>query len=171
MKAKFCFVLSISFLVLFMFSSGCSQKAATTQPAPVSRLEPVPSPAPTAQPMPPQPKPVVQKPMAGSVFFASNKSDITPQAAVALRNQAEWLKQNPEMKMQISGNADQRAGEEYNQALGQKRADAVKDYLVQLGVGADRLETTSYGKDRPICTESKENCYSANRRVDLQAIG
>lgn len=155
MSARFCVVLFVGLLALSLF--GCSgQKSAQ---APSGPLPPVYTFAP------------VEKPTPESVFFATDKSDITPQAAVALKNQAEWLKQHPDTKMQITGNADQRASQEYNQALGQKRADAVKDYLVQLGVNADRLETASYGAARPVCTESEENCYAANRRADLRAIG
>jgi len=108
---------------------------------------------------------------AQSVYFGTDETGITPQAQSALKSQAEWLKQNPHAKMEITGNTDPRAGEEYNRTLGQKRAEAVKDYLVGLGVSPDRLETRSYGKDRPVCNEATENCYASGRRVDLEVTG
>jgi peptidoglycan-associated lipoprotein len=90
---------------------------------------------------------------------------------VVLKNQAEWLRQNPNTKVEIAGNADQRASEEYNQKLAQERAEAVKEHLVGLGVSPDRLMTASHGKDKPVCGESTEACYAANRRVDMSVIG
>lgn len=181
MNAKFCFVLLIGLLALCLVgcSSSKSKQAAQSQQLlpPVSRLEPVPSPQP-AQPMAQSSQPVAQpvqqampRPMPQSVFFETNQSKITPHAEAALRDQAEWLKRNTGKKIEISGNTDQRAGNDYNLQLGQKRADAVKDQLVSLGVSPDRLQTTSYGKERPVCTDSTENCNAANRRVDLRTIG
>lgn len=169
MKAKFCLFLFVGFLAVCLTGCSCAQKTAKVEPVPVTKLEPVAAP-PAVQPMPP-PKPVAQQPMPQSVFFPTDKAEITPQTAVVLKNQAEFLKDNPGTKIEITGNADQRGSEAYNQTLAQKRADAVKGYLVEMGVNPDRLTTRSLGKDKPVCDESTGNCYAANRRADLQAIG
>lgn len=105
------------------------------------------------------------------VYFMVGKYSITPRAAKVLQKESEWLKQNPDTKINISGNADSRASKKYNRILAQKRADAVKNRLVALGISPDRIQTTSYGKDNPVCTKTTKGCYAANRRVDLQAIG
>ncbi len=169
MKAKLYLVMALVAIAFCAAGCGCFQSK--KGPPPVARVEPAPQPA--VQPPPPQvvvvPQPLA--PIPESVFFATNKSEITPEGAVILKNQAEWLKQNPNARIEISGNADQRAGEEYNQELGRKRADAVKGHLVDLGVNPDRLKTTSLGKNKPVCAESTEACYAANRRVDLSVIG
>jgi peptidoglycan-associated lipoprotein len=115
--------------------------------------------------------PEARAPVPRSVFFATDKSEITPSGSVVLKNQAEWLQQHPNARVEIAGNADARAGEEYNQKLAQERADAVKGHLVGLGVNPDRMMTASHGKDKPVCGESTEACYAANRRVDLSVIG
>jgi peptidoglycan-associated lipoprotein len=172
MYAKICSVLFTGLLMVSLVccSSFGSQKTAQ-DPAgklpPVSRLEPVPSQS--AQQMIRGPE--TQKPMMESVFFATGKHNITDQSAEVLKQEAEWLKENPQTKIQISGNTDQRGGAEYNQKLAMKRAEAVKNQLANLGVDPDRITTTSYGKERPMCQDATTNCYATNRRVDLQAIG
>lgn len=105
------------------------------------------------------------------VYFTVGKYSITPRAAKVLQKESEWLRKNPDTKISISGNADSRAGKKYNRILAQKRAEAVKNRLVALGINPDRIQTTSYGKSNPVCTKTTRNCYAANRRVDLQAIG
>ncbi len=156
MKAKFSSVLLLCFVAACLL--GCkSQPQAQGPKPPVSEAKLV--------------YPVVQAPSIAPVYFARNDDQVMPQAAPSLDRTAEWLKQNPGIKVQISGNADQRASEEYNQELAQRRADAVKAQLAQRGVNPERLETKSYGKDRPVCSEATERCYGFNRRVDLQAIG
>jgi peptidoglycan-associated lipoprotein len=172
MKAKVCMVVLFGLVVLCLAACACgTSKPATAEvpPPPVARAEPAPQPPPPEAKAPESvvPEPVAQKPAPASVFFATDKSEITPEAAVVLKNQAEWLKENPEAKVEISGNTDQRASEEYNQALGQKRADAVKEYLVGLGVSGDRLETASYGKEKPLCSDLTKDCHATNRRADL----
>ncbi len=174
MSGKNCLVVLVALMAICLAGCGCfQQKPAVAQnpPPPVTRVEPAPEPAPV---QPPPPAPVAQAPVIPvpeSVFFSFDKADITPQAAVTLKNQAEWLKQNPDAKVSISGYADERGTEAYNQKLGQERADAVKGRLTQLGVSSDRMTTTSYGKDKPVCAEPAEKCYSANRRADLDMTG
>jgi peptidoglycan-associated lipoprotein len=96
-------------------------------------------------------------------FFDFNKADIRADAREALGKTAEFLRNHPEVKATIEGHCDERGSTEYNLVLGDRRATAVKNYLVQLGISADRLTTTSLGKERPFCTESNEECWQRNR--------
>jgi peptidoglycan-associated lipoprotein len=98
------------------------------------------------------------------VFFAYDRSDLDDSAAVTLRRQAAWLARYPAVVLLIEGHADERGTRDYNLALGARRAATVRNYLVSLGVAAARLETVSYGKERPQCSESAEFCWQQNRR-------
>jgi outer membrane protein OmpA-like peptidoglycan-associated protein len=104
------------------------------------------------------------------IYFDLNKSAIRPDAAITLKNNVEWFRQNPGRKVSIQGNCDPRATEKYNLALGQKRADAAKRYLVSLGVDGVLLETLSHGKYRPSCREKEESCWARERRVDFEPM-
>lgn len=96
-------------------------------------------------------------------YFDFNKADIRADARQALGQTADFLRQYPQVKATIEGHCDERGSTEYNILLGDRRASAVKNYLVQLGISADRLNTVSYGKERPFCTESNEECWQRNR--------
>jgi len=98
------------------------------------------------------------------IHFDFDKYDLKPEARGILRELANFLLEHPEYKVRIEGNCDERGSEEYNLALGTKRANAAKDYLVSLGVSPDRLDTISYGEDRPLCYEHNESCWWKNRR-------
>ena len=97
-------------------------------------------------------------------FFDYDKADIRPDARIALQQSADFLKGYPNERFTIEGHCDERGSTEYNLALGQRRANAVKEYLVGLGISADRIQTTSWGKEKPFCTESSEACWQQNRR-------
>ncbi len=121
----------------------------------------------------PPPPPVVEKgPSDDELFlkevrdayFDYDKADIRPDARDALSKTADFLKGHPQFKVTIEGHCDERGSTEYNLALGQRRADAVKQYLVSLGVPADRLATVSFGKEKPFCQEHAEPCWQQNRR-------
>ena len=99
------------------------------------------------------------------VLFSFDKSNLDDAARAALQKQATWLSRYQAVTVAIQGNADERGTREYNIALGARRATAVKDYLVSLGVRYDRLTTISFGKERPVCAESNEACWSQNRRA------
>lgn len=99
------------------------------------------------------------------VFFATDKYNLDSADRAILRSQAEWLQQNSEIRLMIEGHADERGTREYNIALGARRASAVRNYLVRQGVAPDRLETISYGKERPVSLCSSERCWSKNRRT------
>jgi peptidoglycan-associated lipoprotein len=100
-------------------------------------------------------------------FFDFNKSDLTPDDQTALTHDAYYLKSHPNSKIRIGGYCDQRGSEENNLGLGQRRADAAKQFLVNLGIPESSIATVSFGKDRPFCTETTETCYQKNRRAHL----
>lgn len=124
----------------------------------------------TAPPPPPPPQP--QGPSVEELFqekvrdiyFDYDKSDIRDDAKPVLAANSEFLRQNPSIKFTIEGHCDERGSEEYNIGLGDRRATATKEYLVTLGISADRINTISYGKEKPQCTEKTEECYQRNRR-------
>jgi peptidoglycan-associated lipoprotein len=97
------------------------------------------------------------------VFFAYDRSDISAEGQQILQRQAEWLKRFPQVSVTIEGHCDERGTREYNLALGERRATAVKNVLVALGIPAARIQTISYGKDRPIVVGSDEAGYAQNR--------
>lgn len=97
-------------------------------------------------------------------YFDYDSANIRPDAREALQKTADFLKNYPSLRVTIEGHCDERGSTEYNLALGQRRANAVKEYLVSLGIPADRLSTTSWGKEKPFCTEGTEACYAQNRR-------
>jgi peptidoglycan-associated lipoprotein len=99
-----------------------------------------------------------------TVHFAYDKYDIQDEDRAILQRQAAWLGKYPAVRITVEGHCDERGTREYNLALGARRANAVKEYLVSLGVSAGRLDTISYGKERPMCTESNEDCWAQNRR-------
>ncbi len=99
------------------------------------------------------------------IFFDYDTSDIRPDAQATLQKNATWLIAHPDVKVVVGGYCDQRGSDEYNLALGQRRADAAKNALVTMGVAADRLSSISYGKEKPFCSESTEQCWQLNRRA------
>jgi peptidoglycan-associated lipoprotein len=122
-----------------------------------------------APPPPPAPAPQVDLnelflKEVRDAYFDFNKSDIRPDAREALSKTAEFLKNYPQIKVTIEGHCDERGSTEYNLALGDRRANATKQYLVSLGISADRMTTVSFGKEKPFCMESNEACWQQNRR-------
>ena len=102
-----------------------------------------------------------------STYFDFEKYNLKRAARETLEKNADWLSKNPDKNVVIEGNCDERGTVEYNLALGQRRADASAKYLMDLGIAKDRLSTISYGKERPLCQESNEQCWSKNRRADV----
>jgi peptidoglycan-associated lipoprotein len=101
------------------------------------------------------------------VFFTYDSFSITDDGRHALSGDAEWARSNPYAQLKIEGHCDERGTSAYNLVLGEKRAKAVRNYLVELGVAPTHLSVVSYGKERPFCTEHTESCYSQNRRGHL----
>lgn len=108
-------------------------------------------------------------PEENSVYFATNEYKVTAQFQKVLENQADWLKQNPGVSVLVEGHCDERGTREYNLALGERRANAAKDYLVSLGVDAGRISTISYGKDKPLVLGSTPEDWALNR-VTVTAV-
>ena len=99
------------------------------------------------------------------VFFESDQSDLTPQARATLDKQVQWLQQYSQYSFTIEGHADERGTREYNIALGARRAQTVRDYLVSRGINPARMRTISYGKERPVAVCNDISCWSQNRRA------
>ena len=102
--------------------------------------------------------------VADRVFFATNESVLTTASRDTLRKQAEWLRKNSKINVVLEGHADERGTREYNLALGERRANAVKDYLMTYGISGNRLSVISYGKERPVDSGSNPLAWSKNRR-------
>ena len=98
------------------------------------------------------------------VFFATNESVLTTASRDTLRKQAEWLRKNSKINVVLEGHADERGTREYNLALGERRANAAKDYLMTYGISANRISVISYGKERPVDSGSNPLAWSKNRR-------
>jgi peptidoglycan-associated lipoprotein len=142
-----------------------------------SRGEPTPTPTeptPPAQTAPRGPTPGSVEDFRVSVgdrvFFGYDRFDLTPEARQVLERQAAWLRQYPNVRILVAGNCDERGTREYNLALGERRASAARDYLVSLGVAANRVETVSYGKERPLDARSNEEAWSVNRNAHTQIV-
>ena len=105
------------------------------------------------------------------VFFATNESILTTASRETLRAQAGWLRKNPSINVVLEGHADERGTREYNLALGERRANAAKDYLMTYGISSDRITVLSYGKERPVDSGSNPLAWSKNRRsVTVKAV-
>ena len=168
-------------IVISVGAAACGKKPALPAPAP----PPPPAAAPAAPPAPPPPPPpatppppaapteeeifsktpldVLQKNL-GTVFFDLDESTIRDDARGILQKNADWMKRWPSTRITIEGHCDERGSAEYNLGLGERRATAVRDYLVTLGIGADRIQVVSKGKESPVCTDKTEGCWQQNRR-------
>ncbi len=162
-------------------AAGCHKKVPPQAPAPPP---PPAAPAPPPPPPPPPPAPApAPKPLTeeeifarksledlnaehplDDAFFDFDKSEIRDDAKPALQKDATWMQKWSSTQVTIEGHCDERGSAEYNLALGERRASAVKDYLLSLGVPAGRLTTLSKGEEQPFCAEHDENCWQQNRR-------
>ena len=106
-----------------------------------------------------------QQAVGDRVLFSVDEAVLTPAAQTVLDGQAQWLVTNADYRATIEGHADEQGTREYNLALGARRANAVREYLIAQGVSVDRLQVVSYGKERPIEICSEESCYAQNRRA------
>ena len=184
MNRKWIVLIAVLFALLVV--TGCSKKA-----KPVAAPEPIPAapePEPRVEAPAAEPDPVekVQAPtlaeleedarrsgLLGDVFFDFDQADLTQEARSRLAKNAEFMKSasGSGLTFAIEGHCDERGTNEYNLALGDRRAQATKDYLVSLGIGAGRFNTISYGEERPFYTESSESCWQQNRRARFVVTG
>ncbi len=107
------------------------------------------------------------RPSTNALYFAFDSSAIDAAGLAVLDAHAAWLRSHPAVAITLEGNCDERGSREYNLALGQQRANAVRDHLVAQGVAASRIDTVSFGEERPACTGSGEACWAQNRRADI----
>ncbi len=180
MKRTMMLLLSLVLMLSLFALYGCPKKAEVSsapeeQPKAVEKAPEAPKveKAPEA----PAPAPEAAKPEAAAkaeaglqpIYFDFDKSFIRDDAKPVMKANAAYLKANPNMKIKIEGNCDERGTIEYNQALGQRRAQSAKKYLTDLGIKASRISLISYGKEKPICNEHTEDCWQKNRRDDIVA--
>ena len=167
-------LLALAVLAGVMMVSGCAKKATQQPPTPAAPPPaPAPAPAPTPPPPPPPPPPVPTPAPAPSVtvgdlqpaFFDYDSDALRDDARAALDKDAHLLRDNPTWKIVVEGHCDERGTVEYNQALGERRAQAAHDYLVQAGIDASRLRVISYGKERPFSEGHDEAAWAQNRRA------
>lgn len=104
------------------------------------------------------------------IYFDFDKSFVRDDAKSVMKKNAEWLKANPKAKIRIEGNCDEQGTVEYNQALGQRRSVSARKYLTDMGVASSRISLISFGKEKPVCTNSAESCWQKNRRDDFVVV-
>jgi peptidoglycan-associated lipoprotein len=178
----------IAVLALAIFVSACGKKHPPVVPAP----PPPPAPAPVATATPPPPPPPARPPVVpptptpapteaelfarmsladlnrqgplADVFFTYDQADLSDAARTGLQKNADWMKKWTSTRVTVEGHADSRGTSEYNLSLGERRAAAVRDYIVSLGVPAARINIVSMGEEQPQCTEETEACWAKNRR-------
>jgi peptidoglycan-associated lipoprotein len=174
-------------IVVFAFAAaavlplaqGCKKKPPTTTAEARPQVE---APQPPEERVPPPPSSAPRDVEAADVmatdiaklntmgylkdaYFDYDQSDLREDARSALSGNAEWLKRYPSIQVLIEGHCDERGTSAYNLALGDRRANAARDYVDSLGIASSRIRTVSYGKERPACTESTEDCWQRNRRA------
>ncbi|MFZ3121893.1 MAG: peptidoglycan-associated lipoprotein Pal [Thermodesulfovibrionales bacterium] len=179
------FLLFLAFVLVFVFA-GCAKKAITTpveqeapketaqkaapvEQTPMKAEEPVMA---KAEPKKVETVPVKEvteaKPAQfGNILFDFDKYTIREDAKPTLKSAADWLIKNKSAAMILEGHCDDRGTNEYNLALGEKRAKSAMDYIVSAGVTKNRLDTISYGEEKPLCKEQTEDCWQKNRRVQF----
>jgi len=154
-------VLVTVFLAIFI--TGCPKKTPPPPPPPIE----VPPPVPIEEPIIEIPEPELE---LRTVFFDLDKYNVRPDQQARLIDNAEQMRQFADANVILEGHCDERGTSEYNMALGAKRANAIKNFLSEYGIAAVRLQTKSYGEERPVCTQSTEGCWDKNRRVEFIVI-
>lgn len=145
--------------------SACSKKAPQElPPAPVDTSRPAEPTGPTG-PVKGSQEDFIASISSDRIFFELDDYGIDAQDQETLRSQAQWLMQNPNVRVTIEGHCDERGTREYNLALGERRANAAKNYLATLGIDPSRISTISYGKERPVAMGSDESAWAQNRRA------
>ncbi|MEJ2282634.1 MAG: peptidoglycan-associated lipoprotein Pal [Desulfobacterales bacterium] len=160
-KKKWIFLALLLVVPGLLFSVSCQKKLVDASPEPMAKEEP-------------KEEVVVKEEVAVTmvsdvimqedIYFEFDRSTLTPAAQDNLLRKAEWLRENMDATVTIEGHCDARGTNEYNLALGDRRAESAKAFLVDLGIDPMRLTTISYGEERPVCTQQNEECWAKNRR-------
>jgi peptidoglycan-associated lipoprotein len=178
---------ALSLSVVALVALGACKKKPQVAPAPTE----APAPAPTPAPAPPPAQPecdaacvdarnnaakaeairAATAALTTTIYFDFDRSDITDDARAKLDAKVPVLTQNTAVRIRIAGHTDSRGSDEYNLALGQRRAAAAKRYLTDRGIDGTRIEIVSFGEERPTCTEESEGCWSRNRRDEFEITG
>jgi peptidoglycan-associated lipoprotein len=182
----------VTMAVALVLAAGCAKRPVATvreappapAPAPAAPPPPPPAPAPApppppavVAPTPPPPPPPAPRPAPPKeyqandalkpIYFAFDAATLRPADTKILDDSAKWLASNPNYLLLIEGHCDERGTNDYNLALGDKRAKAAMNHLVAQGVKTDRIAIVSYGEERPVCSEHNESCWSKNRRAQF----
>ncbi len=166
---KRAFLLTLVAMTLLLLYGCGKPKTVEETPPPVEQPKP---PVEETKPTPP-PEPVIKKITESdfvTVYFDFDKYNLVESAKKALDNNAQVLKDNPSVIVRIEGNCDERGTVEYNLSLGEKRAAAAQKYLTDLGIAASRIQTISYGKEKPVAMGHDEGSWSKNRRDDFKIM-
>ena len=191
MRARYLSVVAMG-AVVTLAVSGCHKnvpQVAAAQPAPAPAAAPTPPPPPAPPPPPPRPVPTpapltedeifqrktldqlnAERPL-GDVFFDYDMSEIRADARGPLQMNADWMKKWTGTQIMLEGHSDSRGTSEYNLALGSRRANTIRDYMVSLGVPATRITVVSKGKEAPFCSDENEACWQQNRRGHFVITG
>jgi peptidoglycan-associated lipoprotein len=161
-----------------VFFAGCSKPVAKVEPqskpapAPEKKPEPAPAPAPVADTFKVEDIDALMRGVFLPVYFEYDKYDLSPEATSTLQSIGSFMKEHGNLHILIEGNADERGSAEYNIGLGDNRARAAKNYLVNYGIDANRIETTSYGKERPAFPNcgADDKCHAKNRRDEWKKV-
>jgi peptidoglycan-associated lipoprotein len=172
-------------IVALVALGGCKRKKPEVAATPVSN--PAPTPAPTPPPAQPECDAACMEAkrnaanadaikaatatLTATIFFDYDRSDITDESRSKLDQKVPILTQNSGVRIRIAGHTDSRGSDEYNLALGQRRAAAAKRYLTDRGIDGSRIEIVSFGEERPTCTDEAEGCWSRNRRDEFEITG
>lgn len=167
MKKRLGVFLALFFVIPVLLGTvSCAKKTVVKEEPVTAEVPAVPAPAPA----PAKDQAIKEFEMAKEAFinenihFAFDKSYLDATAQMILKKKAAFLKANPDIYITIEGHADERGTAEYNLALGERRAESAKSFLVDLGIQAYRISTVSYGEERPLCTQQTEECWARNRR-------
>jgi peptidoglycan-associated lipoprotein len=163
MQKKMWIILAVLFIIPgLMFTVSCQKKVVAKETAaPPEQPKEVVEEKKVEEPAPPKMSDMI---MREDIYFAFDKSILSNASQENLTQKAEWLRENPDATVTIEGHCDERGTAEYNLALGDRRAESAKGFLVDLGIAASRITTISYGEERPVCTQHNEECWAKNRR-------
>jgi len=168
------FVLLLTVLAVITLFSGCKKKAGPQTPPPAPAVSPS---SPTTDWTPEKRDEALKVETTADYYnkqgvlkrihFEVNKWEILPESREILKRNAEWVLKHAEFNLIVEGHCDERNTEAFNLALGERRANAAKEYLIGLGIAASKIQTVSYGENKPLCSDHNEECWAKNRRAEF----